>query len=56
MKHTLIQLYNNFFESIFSECGISPKAGKLPINIVEKMFDIERDPYVVFLTPGLSLT
>lgn len=56
MKFKLSDLYNNFFESIFVDCNLPVKAGKLPFSIEEYLYKIENDPYVVYLTPGLSLS
>lgn len=55
MKHKLSDLYTDFVKSIYSDCGIPIKAGQLPI-IQKNMYYVERDPYVVFLTPGLLLS
>lgn len=56
MKYRLVDLYNSFFESIMIDCALPAKTGKLPVNIVENMFNIENDPYLVFLIPGFSLS
>lgn len=56
MKFKISDLYKKFIDSIFSDCGLPIKAGRLPINIQEQMFYVEREPYVVFLTPGLLLS
>lgn len=55
MKFKLVELYSRFSESIYEDCNLPIKATQIPLNVVEKIFNIDRDPYVVFLTPGLSL-
>lgn len=56
MKSILRDVYQTFFKSIFTSCDLPEKAGSHPLNVVESIYNIELDPFVVFLTPGLTLS
>ena len=55
LKYKLYELFYDFQEELFTECGWPKRMGSLPLNQTF-VYGEENEPYTIYMTPGTLCT
>lgn len=56
LERNLFNLHKTFLDEVFTECGIHPKTGAIPVFFEEPVFGDSEGSFTQFMTPGVVTT